>query len=66
MNSILQPMVKKLLSLPRPLACEIGDFRFAHRIPTEAEAMRRLLQAGLKATAETPSRETKQADRNAS
>jgi hypothetical protein len=48
--------VKKLLSLPRPLALEIVDFRFQNRISSESEAMRRLLAEGLKAAAQSPVR----------
>jgi hypothetical protein len=60
MNSNLPSVVKKLLSLPTPLARDIADFRFAHRISTEAAAMRRLLAAGLKASEEAPAQRTKQ------
>jgi hypothetical protein len=39
--------VKKLLTLPEPLAREIVEFWFQNRISSESEAMRRLLAAGL-------------------
>jgi metal-responsive CopG/Arc/MetJ family transcriptional regulator len=39
---------RKIVSLPAQLAKAIEDFRFDERISTEAEAIRRLLEAGLK------------------
>jgi hypothetical protein len=41
--------VRKLVSLPRDLVREIADYRFANRLNTEAEAIRRLIEAGLEA-----------------
>ena len=40
---------RKIVSMPAELAKAIEDFRFDERISTEAEAIRRLLEAGLKA-----------------
>ncbi len=40
--------VRKLVSLPRAMAQAIEDFRFQQRIKTESEAIRRLIEAGLK------------------
>jgi hypothetical protein len=40
-------MTRKLVSLPNELLRAIEDFRFQHRIKTEAEAIRRLIEAGL-------------------
>jgi len=40
---------RKIVSLPAELAKAVEDFRFENRINTEAEAIRRLIQAGLKA-----------------
>jgi len=40
---------RKIVSLPAELAQAIDDFRFEMRIRTEAEAVRRLLEAGLEA-----------------
>ena len=59
MNSNLPPpIIRKLLALPTSLVRDIADFRFANRLGTESEAMRRLLEAGLKASAESPVRRT--------
>ena len=52
--------VKKLIALPRTLAAEVIDFRFQNRIPSEAEAFRRLLAEGLKAAAQSPVRRSTQ------
>ncbi len=38
---------RKIVSLPAHLAKAIEDFRFGERISTEAEAIRRLIEAGL-------------------
>jgi hypothetical protein len=35
------------LRLPAALASDVDDYRFAHRIPSRAEAIRRLLKAGV-------------------
>lgn len=40
---------RKIVSLPAALAKAIEDFRFEERIATEAEAIRRLIEAGLEA-----------------
>ena len=40
---------RKIVSLPAQLAKAIEDFRFGERISTEAEAIRRLIEAGLDA-----------------
>jgi len=39
--------VRKIVSIPKSLWAEIEDFRFGNRIGTEAEAIRRLIEAGL-------------------
>jgi hypothetical protein len=41
--------VRKLVSLPRPMARAVEDFRFEQRINTESEAIRRLIDLGLAA-----------------
>ena len=41
--------VRKVVSLPAALAEAIDDYRFDERIKTEAEAVRRLIEAGLAA-----------------
>jgi len=43
------PVVRKSVSLPESLWAEISDFRFGERIGTESEALRRLIQSGLRA-----------------
>ncbi len=43
--------VKKLIAMPPALAAAIEDWRFANRIGSEAEAIRRLIQMGLEAAA---------------
>ena len=40
---------RKIVSVPIELAEAIADFRFGERIRTEAEAIRRLIEAGLHA-----------------
>ena len=40
---------RKIVSLPAELAKAIDDFRFEMRIRSEAEAVRRLIEAGLEA-----------------
>jgi hypothetical protein len=42
--------VRKLISLPRALAARVEDYRFQVRAKSEAEAYRRLIEAGLEAT----------------
>lgn len=39
---------RKLLVIPDELMKEISDFRYAEKIPSEAEAIRILLRAGLR------------------
>ncbi len=41
--------IRKLVSLPRALVQAIDDYRFGERIKTESEAIRRLIELGLKA-----------------
>jgi hypothetical protein len=48
--------VRKLVSLPRQMVQAIEDYRFANRVTTESEAIRRLIEAGLRAEA-TPAPE---------
>jgi metal-responsive CopG/Arc/MetJ family transcriptional regulator len=40
---------RKLVTLPHDLLRAVADFRFAHRINTESEALRVLIRAGLDA-----------------
>jgi hypothetical protein len=47
---------RKIVSLPAELAQAIEDYRFANRMKTEAEAIRRLIELGLgKARSSAPS-----------
>jgi len=41
--------VKKLLSLTEDQARRVSEFRFDQRLPSENEAVRRLIELGLKA-----------------
>ena len=41
--------VKKLLGMPKTLWDRIEAYRWENRIPSESEAMRRLIEAGLNA-----------------
>ena len=43
------PTVKKLIPFPEDMAPRIADFRFAARLPSECEAVRRLVAIGLAA-----------------
>jgi hypothetical protein len=45
---------RKMVSLPVELAQQVEDYRFRLRLKTEAEAIRRLIEAGLKAESEKP------------
>jgi len=42
--------VKKLISLDPAMVQEVENFRFGNRIKTEAEAIRQLIEIGLKAS----------------
>jgi hypothetical protein len=43
------PVIRKTVSLPASLWKQIEDFQFAHRVKRDAEAVRRLIDLGLKA-----------------
>jgi hypothetical protein len=47
---------RKIVSLPIELAKAIEDYRFNNRLKTEAEAIRRLIEKGLKAENKVPTR----------
>ena len=51
-----------MVSLPAQLAQAIEDYRFDHRVKTEAEAIRRLIEAGLTAEDKISSRSRKRLD----
>ncbi len=46
---------RKLVSFPAPLAQAIEDFRYTNRIPSDSEAIRQLVEAGLGKSAAVPS-----------
>jgi metal-responsive CopG/Arc/MetJ family transcriptional regulator len=41
------PDPRVILPIPKPLLAQIDDFRWQNRIPSRAEAIRTLIQAGL-------------------
>lgn len=43
---------RKIISVPAEMAAAIDEYRFGNRIPTESEAIRRLIQLGLEAAAD--------------
>lgn len=47
----LRGFTRKTVALSDEMWREIAEFRFAERIGTEAEAIRRLLQSGMRAEA---------------
>jgi metal-responsive CopG/Arc/MetJ family transcriptional regulator len=48
MNSMPTDKPQILLTIGRGLLKRIEDFRYGHRIPTRSEAIRRLIEEGLK------------------
>jgi hypothetical protein len=46
--------VRKMVTLSAETAKAIGDYRFEHHLKTEAEAIRRLIEAGLERLASKP------------
>jgi hypothetical protein len=47
MPTISEPASRKSVTLPESMWAAIGEYRFYNRIPTEAEAIRQLIQRGL-------------------
>ena len=47
------PIIRKSVSLPTSLWKRIEDFQFEHRVKRDAEAIRQLIELGLK-SAKTP------------
>jgi hypothetical protein len=43
------PVVRKTISLPSDTWQQVEDYQFGHRIKRETEAIRRLIELGLKA-----------------
>lgn len=48
-----------MVSLPADLAAQVEDYRFSHRMKTEAEAIRRLIELGLQAAQAVPNPDDK-------
>ncbi len=44
------PIVRKTVSLPESVWLQIEDFQFANRIKRDTEAVRKLIELGLKAS----------------
>ena len=42
------PPERVITSMPKSLLAAINDFRFANRVPSRSEAIRRLIEMGLK------------------
>ncbi|GAC1348537.1 MAG: hypothetical protein NVSMB18_36990 [Acetobacteraceae bacterium] len=51
MDRTAAPTKRKTVTLPCGLWAEIAEFRFAQHVATEAEAVRLLIQSGLRAPA---------------
>ena len=47
--SVLGTVKRRMVSLPEDLSERVDDYRFEHRIRTDSEAIRRLIEAGLRA-----------------
>ena len=50
MESKHEPVTPKIVSLPASTWQKVADYRFNERIAAEAEAIRRLIEKGLRAT----------------
>ncbi len=48
------PVARKSIAIPVYLWDAIADYRFAERIPSEAEAVRRVIRAGIHAILNEP------------
>jgi hypothetical protein len=48
MRKPADPITRKNVNLPNSVWAEVAEFRFAERINTEAEAVRRLVMMGLR------------------
>ena len=51
MDKAPETATRKSVTLPNSMWAEVAEFRFSERIGSEAEALRRLVQAGLRAEA---------------
>ena len=56
MDRTPEPVTRKSVTLPNNMWAEVAEFRFSERIGSEAEALRRLVLAGLRAEAEARER----------
>lgn len=56
MGKAPEPGTRKSVTLPNSMWVEVAEFRFLERIGSEAEALRRLVLAGLRAEAEARER----------
>jgi metal-responsive CopG/Arc/MetJ family transcriptional regulator len=45
--------LRVITPIPRALLAKVDDYRFSERLPSRAEAIRRLLDLGLKAAGES-------------
>lgn len=60
MDRTPEPVTRKSVTLPNSMWAEVAEFRFSERIGSEAEALRRLVQAGLRAEAQARERKGRQ------
>lgn len=56
MDRTPEPVTRKSVTLPNSMWAEVAEFRFSERIGSEAEALRRLVLAGLRAEADARER----------
>ncbi|WP_158295629.1 hypothetical protein [Crenalkalicoccus roseus] len=54
MSESADPVVRKTVSLPTSVWRQIEDYQFENRIKRDAEAIRRLIELGLKAAKDQP------------
>lgn len=54
-----EPVTRKSIALPDTLWDAVSDYRHGQHIPSEAEAVRRLVQAGLDAEAKRAARKAR-------
>ncbi len=54
--------IRKLVSLPRDMVDAISQYRYGNQIPTESEAIRRLIEIGLKSLERWPPYHRKMSD----
>ena len=54
MSDESDPIIRKSVSLPTSLWRRIEDYQFSHRVKRDAEAIRQLIELGLKAAEQSP------------